>query len=75
MGSSQFRIQLHRNAKAQCGGDDEGRVLGIWKHSFGGVVKAKVASPIDNDSLDGHAKATIQAEETVRLESFPDAVK
>ena len=43
-------------------------------HTLGGVVDAKVGSPVDDDALDGHVEALVQTTDTVGLGDLLQAV-
>lgn len=55
-------------------GDEEGRALGIGQNALGGVVEAEEGGTVDDDALDGHTEASVQADKTVRLEDLDQAV-
>jgi len=49
-------------------------ILGIWQHTLGCVINAKVGCSVDYDALHGHTEALVQALEAVRLEDRHQAV-
>jgi len=54
--------------------DIDGCVLGIGQHATGGIIEAKVCSTIDDDTLDRHTEAAVQANNAVTLEDLRQAV-
>lgn len=54
--------------------DEDVRVLGIWKHSFCGVIDTEVGSPVDDNALYRHIKALVQAPNPIRFVDLNQAV-
>jgi hypothetical protein len=54
--------------------DNEWRVLWIRQRTAGSVVATEVGSTVDDDTLNGHAEATVQANDTVGLQCLLDTV-
>lgn len=53
---------------------DEWRVLGVGQGAAGCVVATEVGSAVDDDTLNGHAEATVQSNDAVGLDGLLDAV-
>lgn len=51
-------------------GDEETGLLGVGKHSLGCVEATEVRSSVDDDTLDGYAESSVQADQTVLLEDL-----
>lgn len=54
--------------------DDEWRVLWIGQGTASCVVATEVGGTVDDDTLDGHAEATVQSSDTIRLHCLLDAI-
>lgn len=53
---------------------DEWRVLGVGQWAASCVVATEVGSAVDDDTLNGHAEATVQSNDAVGLDGLLDAV-
>ena len=54
--------------------DNEWRVLGVRQRTTSCVVATEVCSTIDDDTLNGHAEATVQTDDTVRFHCLLDTI-
>lgn len=54
--------------------DEDRGVLRVGQHSLGGVEAAEVRRTVDDDTLHGHVEATVQTDQTVRLDRLLQAV-
>lgn len=54
--------------------DVDGCVLGVGQHTASGIVEAEVGGTVDDDALDRHTEAAVQADKAVALEDLGQAV-
>jgi len=55
-------------------GYDEACALGVGQHALGCVVEAEEGGTVDDDTLDGHSEALVEATHAIRLEDLHKAV-
>jgi len=55
--------------------DEDVGVLGIGKHTLGGIEEAEVRGTIDNNTLNGYGETTVESDNTIRLGDLSQTIQ